>query len=404
VRLDARLRVRDRLLLTPTGRLLRLGADGPKALADVQQGKGSRAFARRLVDAGAAHPVPPPHPADDVTVVIPVRDRHAELDRCLTALARTAVVVDDGSLHPVTVRRVCERHGATYVHRPNGGPAAARNTGLEHVTTPFVAFLDSDCVVPPGWLEQLRGHLEDPTVVAAAPRIVGGPRSPLDLGPRPAIVRPGGEVSYVPTAALLLRREGLRFDEALRYGEDVDLVWRLDGTVRYDPSVVIEHTEPRSLTDRLIRRFHYGTSAAPLSQRHPDRLAHLVLPPWPTAVLALLLARRPLKAAIVAATMTARLDRQVQDRTASAYLVAESTKNTALGLGRALALLGPLGWSTAPELVLAPYLVEWWERRPDEGPLTYTARALLDQAAYGAGVLTGCLTHRTTIPLRPRRK
>jgi len=33
-------------------------------------------------------------------------------------------------------------------------------------------------------------------------------------------------------------------------------------------------------------RYHYGTAAAPLSRRHPDRLAHLVLPPWPTVVVA----------------------------------------------------------------------------------------------------------------------
>lgn len=403
VLLDRRLIVRGRLLLTPTGRLLRLGAEGPRALADVQQGKGSRAFARRLVDAGAAHPVPPPRAADDVTVVIPVRDRAAELDRCLTALARHAVVVDDGSLDPAAVRAVCAKHKVTYVHRPNGGPAAARNTGLLHVTTPLVAFLDSDCSVPAGWLEHLRGHLDDPTVVAVAPRIVGGPRSPLDLGPRPALVRPGSEIAYVPTAALLLRRQGVRFDEDLRYGEDVDLIWRLEGTVRYDPSVVVQHTEPERLRDRLVRRHRYGTAAAPLSKRHPDHLAHLVLPPWPTAVVFLLLARRPVTATVAAAVMAVRLDRQLHDPIASTRLVASSVTNTALGLGRFLSLLGPFGWSR-PLLVCAPYLLEWVQRRPSEDPLRYTTRALLDQAAYGTGVLRGCVTERTAIPLRPRRR
>ena len=54
--------------------------------------------------------------------------------------ARPIVVVDDG---PRRVRR--RRRGATLVRRArSGGPAAARNTGVAHVTTPFVAFLDSD--------------------------------------------------------------------------------------------------------------------------------------------------------------------------------------------------------------------------------------------------------------------
>ncbi len=405
--------MRGDLLLTPTGRLLRLGPSGRRALVDVQQGKGSRAFARRLVDAGAAHPQPPLAPTADVLVVVPVRDRPTALDRCLTSLGPARVlVVDDGSLAPDQVRAVCAGHGATYVHRSNGGPAAARNTALDHLgDSAVVAFVDSDVVLPPGALERLRGHLLDPEVVAVAPRVLGGPRSPLDLGPWPAAVRPGSAVSYVPTACLLVRRAVMvPFDERLRYGEDVDLLWRLvdaGGTVRYDPSVVVGHTEPQRLWQRLVRRFRYGTSAAPLSVRHPDRLAHLVLPPWPTAVLALLLARRPVLAGGVALVMTARLDRQVHEQAASARLVAGSVSSTALGTGRALALLGPLAWLAARDrrvaaLLLAPYLTEWAQRRPDLDPVRYVGTALLDQAAYGAGVLRGCVATRTTVPLRPR--
>jgi hypothetical protein len=47
--------------------------------------------------------------------------------------------------------------------------------------------------------------------------------------------------------------------------------------------------------------------------------------------------------------------------------------------------------------------VEWWQRRPATDPASYTAAALLGQAAYGAGVLAGCARHRTLRPLLPRR-
>ncbi|MGB8652679.1 MAG: mycofactocin biosynthesis glycosyltransferase MftF, partial [Mycobacteriales bacterium] len=286
--LDPRVRRLGRALLSPTGRLLRLGPDGPGAIAALEAGTSDRRalrLGRTLLDAGAAHPLPPSHDASDVTVVVPVKDRVPQLARCLAALSADVLVVDDGSTRSDEVRAVCEAHGARYVHRPNGGPAAARNTALPLLRKDFVAFLDSDCVPPPGWLERLRGHLEDPAVAAVAPRVVGGARSPLDLGPRPALVRPGGEVAYVPTAALLVRRSALTgFDEQLRYGEDVDLVWRTVDAgwqVRYDPSVVVQHEEPATPAARLVRRFRYGTSAAPLAQRHPDRVTHLVLPPWP---------------------------------------------------------------------------------------------------------------------------
>src|SRR5215475_9954884 len=117
----------------------------------------------------------PPEPASrpDVTVLIPVRDRPVLLDRCLSALGRDypVLVVDDGSADPRAVADAAAAHGAALVRRPvNGGPGAARNTGLLGVTTELVAFLDSDCLPGPGWIERLAAHLADPAVISAAPR------------------------------------------------------------------------------------------------------------------------------------------------------------------------------------------------------------------------------------------
>src|SRR5262249_29420200 len=153
------------------------------------------------------------------------------------------LVVDDGSADPGAVADAAAAHAAALVRRPvNGGPGAARNTGLLGVTTELVAFLDSDCVPEPGWIERLAAHLADPAVAAAAPRVVAAPASAgwagryttaaccLDLGDAEARVVPGTRVAYVPTAALVARRAALGpgtgtggvFDPALRWGEDVD--------------------------------------------------------------------------------------------------------------------------------------------------------------------------------------
>jgi mycofactocin glycosyltransferase len=139
-------------------RLLRLTAAGARALDDLrhrpvgspQEGR----LARRLTDAGLAHPRPPAgrQPAD-ATVVLPVRDRAAGLDRCLAALGDRypVIVVDDGSRDPAAVARVCARHGARLRRRPSsGGAGQARNDGLALVTTSLVAFIDSDCAADPG--------------------------------------------------------------------------------------------------------------------------------------------------------------------------------------------------------------------------------------------------------------
>ena len=76
----------------------------------------------------------------------------------------------------------------------------------------------------------------------------------------------GRNVRYLPSAALIVRRAAEPwFDPALRYGEDVDLIWRLEKAgwrFRYEPDVVVLHEE----RDRIERRFWYGTSAAPLAR------------------------------------------------------------------------------------------------------------------------------------------
>src|SRR5258708_35124888 len=104
-----------------------------------------------------------------VTVVIPVRDGAGGLGRCLSALGTCypVIVVDDGSLDPAAVVRVCESHGAQLHRRAvPGGPGPARHDGLAEGTTPLVAFLDSDCVTGPGWVREPAAHFADPEVRA----------------------------------------------------------------------------------------------------------------------------------------------------------------------------------------------------------------------------------------------
>jgi mycofactocin glycosyltransferase len=438
------------------GRLLRLTGSGRSALADLLAGTAgsvaARRLGRRLVDAGMAHPRPPATTVvGDVTVVVPVRDRADTLDRCLSAvrLGTTGldtggtplpvVVVDDGSQDADGVAEVCHRHGARLVVRDRcGGPAAARNDGLAIVETELVAFLDSDCLPPPGWLGRLVGLFADPQVGAVAPRVtpLGHPasirrpsvlssysaaRSPLDLGRDEGEVGPGRRVAYVPTAALVVRRSALsalrNFDQSLRYGEDVDLVWRLGDAgwhIRYVPSVMVDHVEPTSWRALLRRRYHYGTSAAPLSLQHRGRLAPVVLRPWPTAVVALLLARRPIPAAAVATASGLALGRQgtgIPNRLLARW-TGQAIANTAVGVGHAgTVIAGPalvlvaLGskryrWS-ALGLLAIPVLHDWFRRRPAVDPARWTVASLADDIAYGLGVWRGCVRHHTVAPLVP---
>jgi mycofactocin system glycosyltransferase len=431
-------------------RLLRLNAAGVRALGELRSGPvgsiASGRLARRLTDTGLAHPRPPvPHRPAEATVVIPVRDRAAALDRCLAALGDSypVIVVDDGSADQEAIRVTAEKHGARLRRRPvPGGPGPARNDGLALVTTPLVAFLDSDCVAGPDWITALAAHFADPMAGAVAPRVhpeTGGgavgryldARAPVDLGGREARVAPLTRVAYVPTAALLARCSaitGAGFDPGLRYGEDVDVIWRMTDAgwrVRYDPGARVGHVEPDRWGAVLARRFRYGTSAAPLARRHPGQVPPLVLQAWPAAAVAALLARRPIEALAAYGAGTGQLVWLLRGWGVPARGVlrpmAGSVRQTWLGAGQwaiqyalpavAAGLAFPGGRTrrvrvgrrlALASLLIGPPAAAWLRARPDLDPVRFGLGYLADEAAYGAGVCRGAAAERLAEPLLPR--
>lgn len=393
----------------------------------------------RLVDAGVLHPSPDPASTagapqpEDVTVVVPVRDRPDELDRLLSALTRTApaarvVVVDDASSDAVAHRDVATRHGARLVRREvSGGPAAARSDGIAVVDSELVAVVDSDCTPEPGWLEPLLAHLADDRVAAVAPRIRTGRgsgalatyerfRSPLDLGAVPAGVRPGSRVSYVPSAALVLRVAALAsvggFDRELLVGEDVDLVWRLVRAgwgVRYEPVAVVRHPARPGWAAWCRQRVGYGRSAAPLDIRHPGQVAPLRCSPWSAAGWAAVAAGHPVAGLAVMGSSAALLPRRLPSVAAGEAVRLAVTghlgagRQTASAIVRAwwpAALIGSVvsrGVRRASVVSVATVALDAAldARRVERGLPVRTAAmigalAVLDDVAYGAGVWLGC--------------
>ncbi|MFJ9127769.1 mycofactocin biosynthesis glycosyltransferase MftF [Streptomyces sp. NPDC102340] len=414
----------------------------------------SARLADRLVSLGMAHPVVgqlPPVEVSQVTVVVPVRDRAAQLGRLLGALGGqlpSVLVVDDASRDREAVARVAARHGADLVRLDvNGGPAAARNEGLRHVRTPYVAFVDSDVVVAPAALATLLRHFHDPRLAAVAPRVLGltasgadtgaGPsaawisryeaaRSSLDLGPWPALVRQGSRVSWVPSACLVARVAAIRpgFDASMRVGEDVDLVWRLARAghrVRYEPAVTARHDHRTRLRDWLGRKAYYGTGAHALQKRHGAAIAPAALTPWAAATALTVLAQRrwsvPVAATVLAA-VTWGYARKATAGTEHPYRTALNL--TGLGVAgtaeQTAALLLRHWWPVtavgclvsrrvrraAVAAAVVDGIVEYRRLAPDLDPVRFTLARRLDDLAYGAGVWVGAARGRSVRCLLPR--
>jgi mycofactocin glycosyltransferase len=430
-------------------RLLRLSGQAAGLLGPGQltvANAATAALARQLVDIGAALPRLPAQPVGDLTIVIPVRDRVHLLHELLTALRADpetsglpVLVVDDGSASRAAVARVVGRHGATLLAHPhNQGPAAARNTGLRHAKSAYVAFCDSDVRPEPGWLGPLLAQFADPALALAAPRVAGIPparpgwlgryedvRSPLDMGVREGPVVPLSALAYVPAAALVVRRAavGGGFSPDLRIGEDVDLCLRLHQAgwrLRYVPRSRVGHWHRTSLHSWLTQRASYGSGAAGLAVRHPGQVPPLQAAAWSVAACALASRGRPvpiLAATALAAGAALRLIREIPDADtpvkAGTLLTLAALRGSTEQLMRCTtrhywpiagltAVLSRRARRVIVSCAVIEGLVDYRRSGSDLNPLMYLMIRRLDDIAYGAGLWRGALCHRTAAPLIPR--
>ena len=392
----------------------------------------------RLIDAGAIHPIlesiKTSLQPSDVTVVIPVHNEDVlRLNALISKIsaAHEVLLIDDGSTIPLA-----DINGARVIRREvAGGPAAARNTAIDFVTSSITFFLDADTSLADDSWTKLLAHFEDSSVGVVAPRIASEPgttllhryeasESPLDLGSEPARIRKNSRVSYVPTAALMIRTDLLRehrgFDESLRYGEDVDLVWRLleaDVVCRYEPAVTVHHSPRASLLDAWKQRVSYGSAAAPLDQRHRGAATPLRINRWSAGAWGTLASGYPLIGLIIGAASTVALERKISSQPDSRQLALRLAGRGNIHAGRMIAQAVTRTWWPIALLlslcsrrarrvtcaaILLPSLMTWFAKKPKVDPVSYCALKLADDVAYGTGVWKGVIATRDLGALTPK--
>ncbi|HEX3928873.1 MAG TPA: glycosyltransferase family A protein [Gemmatimonadales bacterium] len=170
-----------------------------------------------------------------IAAVIPAYNAAGVLGDAIASLQRQTVppdeilVVDDGSADDTAA--VAEAAGARVIRQANGGPAAARNAGIEATTAEWIALLDSDDLAYPTRLEREREHLSDPAtaVVFSGAIVPGRLRPPTDAVTFASL----WQQNQIITSTVLLRRAAWSalggFDEAreLIGVEDYNLWLRL---------------------------------------------------------------------------------------------------------------------------------------------------------------------------------
>lgn len=220
-----------------------------------------------------------------VSVIVPVRDRRALVQKLLDALARQSyrdfevVIVDDGSTDGADVLAAAETRFSTRVVRSDGsGAVAARTRGVAESTGEVLAFTDSDCEPSAEWLASGVAAVADNHDVVMGRTVSAAPRRLLErsltaedngLYPtcnvfyrRAAFDRAGG---FDPNASARLGfRPGARA-KGLGFGEDTVLGWRVrrDGSAAFAPDAVVAHAVfPPDLRDHFSRTLQAGAFPA----------------------------------------------------------------------------------------------------------------------------------------------
>ena len=102
------------------------------------------------------------------SIIVPVYNRPDEVDELLESLCSQTlkdfevVIVEDGSQKPC--KDVCDKYAGIldlhYYYKDNSGPGQSRNYGVERATGTYAIVLDSDVVLPVGFLQAVEDELQ----------------------------------------------------------------------------------------------------------------------------------------------------------------------------------------------------------------------------------------------------
>ncbi len=118
------------------------------------------------------------------SLIIPVFNRPQEIEELLDSLLLQnfqhdfeVVIVEDGSTIPCeeSIESFKNKLDITYYFKPNSGPGDSRNFGMKKAKGDYFIIFDSDCIIPPNYLNEVENELNLKYVDC-----FGGPDKALD--------------------------------------------------------------------------------------------------------------------------------------------------------------------------------------------------------------------------------
>ena len=259
------------------------------------------------------------------SIIVPVYNRPDEVDELLQSLTRQTlqemevIIVEDGSSLSCEsiVHKYAGKLPLRYYTKENSGPGQTRNYGAEHSQGEWLIFLDSDCVLPPGYLQAVEDELKQWSMVnGQCPTDAwGGPdRAHESFTPvqkaisysMTSFLTTGGirggrkqmDRKFYPRSFNMGIRRSLYRQlggfSSMRFGEDIDLSLRIyesGANVRLFPSAWVWHKRRTDFRKFFKQVHNSGIARINLMKRHPGslKLVHLLPAVFTVGVFLLLL-------------------------------------------------------------------------------------------------------------------
>ena len=245
------------------------------------------------------------------SIIVPVYNRPDEVDELLQSLCEQdftdfeVIIVEDGSQVPCedVCRRYEDRLDLKYFAKPNSGPGQSRNYGAERAQGDWLIVLDSDVVLPKGYLASVEKSLNcQLSTVNCQFDAWGGPDAAHDsfTPVQKAIsysmtsffttggIR-GGKAKldkfYPRSFNMGIRREvyhELGGFSKMRFGEDIDFSYRIVEAgyqTALLPDAWVWHKRRTDFRKFFRQVFNSGIARINLTKRHPGTLKYVhVLP------------------------------------------------------------------------------------------------------------------------------
>jgi glycosyltransferase involved in cell wall biosynthesis len=238
------------------------------------------------------------------SVIVPVYNRPDEVDELLESLCSQTfkdfevVIVEDGSQIPC--KDVCDKYADIldlhYYFKQNSGPGQSRNYGVERAQGEYVIILDSDAVVPTGFLQAVDDELQrQPSDAWGGPDAAHESFTDIQKAISYAMTSffttggiRGGKKQldkfYPRSFNMGVRREAylalggfspMRFSKMSLYGEDIDFsirIYKAGYSCRLFPEAWVWHKRRTDFRKFWRQVYNSGIARINLWKKYPEAL------------------------------------------------------------------------------------------------------------------------------------